>query len=139
MLDLWTLNYWMRACVLGAHDVTVNLRRVGTEAEASSSIEVRFAPQKRNRDFDHPLVLSYAGGLRPLAKVSGRATGMDVVLSTDTLAFGAVCEGSRRTRKLMLENGGDIATRFQWNQRTIGDLFTVSPPRVPYDRRRKLV
>ena len=27
----------------------------------------------------------------------------------------------------MLENAGDIATRFQWNQRTIGDLFTVSP------------
>ena len=27
----------------------------------------------------------------------------------------------------MLENAGDIATRFQWNQRTIGDLFTCVP------------
>ena len=57
--------------VLGAHDVTVNPRRVaGLKPKQVQSIEVRFAPQKRNRDFDHPLVLSYAGGLRPLAKVS---------------------------------------------------------------------
>ena len=124
--------------VLGARRVRESAARAGLKPKQVQSIEVRFAPQKRNRDFDHPLVLSYAGGLRPLAKVSGRATGMDVVLSTDTLAFGAVCEGSRRTRKLMLENAGDIATRFQWNQRTIGDLFTVSPLEGALRPRRKL-
>jgi len=114
--------------LLLAHDVRVTPQRIaGLKPKQVASIEVRFAPTKRNRDFDHPLMISYAGGLRPLARVSGRATGMDVVLSTDTLAFGAVCEGSRRTRKLMLENAGDIATRFQWNRRSIGDLFTVSP------------
>ncbi|EGB10058.1 hypothetical protein AURANDRAFT_62593 [Aureococcus anophagefferens] len=113
---------------LAKADVTLSPATVShLRPRGVTTIEVRFSPKRRQREFSEPVFVRYAGGLRQLLTVSGRATGMEVALSTDTLSFGAVCEGSRRTRRLQLENSGDIATRFQWNRSGLGDLFTISP------------
>ncbi|KAJ1445550.1 hypothetical protein M885DRAFT_473458 [Pelagophyceae sp. CCMP2097] len=91
------------------------------------TLEVRFAPTRRARDFAEAVAVRFAGSDRHLLSVSGRATGMELALSTDTLSFGAVCVGSRRTRRLALENSGDVATRFRWDAASLGDMVTVSP------------
>ena len=76
--------------VLGAHDVTVNPEaRFGLKPKQVQSIEVRFAPQKRNRDFDPSSGAVLRRWVKALGQGFGRATGMDVVLS-DTLLLGSV-------------------------------------------------
>jgi len=48
-------------------------------------------------------------------------------LETDTLPFPKVCEGSQLTRKLQLENRGDMPARFRWQTGTFGQHFSVAP------------
>lgn len=53
--------------------------------------------------------------LGALLTISGQSTGMEISLGVDTLPFGTVCTGSQRTRRLGLENRGDLPARFRWD------------------------
>ena len=77
--------------------------------------------------FNEELFVFYAGEKKRLLTVSGQSTGMDVSLETDTLPFPKVCEGSQLTRKLQLENRGDMPARFRWQTPTFGQHFTIAP------------
>ena len=91
------------------------------------TLELRFAPRRRMAPFNEDLFVYYAGEKRKLLSVAGQSTGMDISLETDTLPFPKVCEGSQLTRKLQLENRGDMPARFRWQVPTFGQHFSISP------------
>ena len=91
------------------------------------TLELRFAPRRRMAPFNEDLFVYYAGEKRKLLNVAGQSTGMDISLETDTLPFPKVCEGSQLTRKLQLENRGDMPARFRWQVPTFGQHFSISP------------
>lgn len=115
--------------VVAEHEVAIAPLAVAHLApRATQAIQVSFAPTRRRREpFEIPVMLEYAGSVKEVCVISGRATGMEVALSTDTLAFGSVCLGSRRVRTLNLENSGDVPASFSWLGRTILPPFSISP------------
>merc|ERR1711988_1293232 len=90
-------------------------------------VEVRFAPQKRLESFSEDLLVRYCGHEKKLLAVTGSSTGMDVALETDTLSFGTVCTGSLVSKKLVLENSGDLPANYHWQVASFGQHFSISP------------
>jgi len=78
----------------------------------SRALEVRFAPAARIRPFSEPVVVMVCGLPRPLLIVSGACVAMDLQLEMDQVAFGQAVLNSRITRRLMLQNLGDMPSRF---------------------------
>ncbi len=52
---------------------------------------------------------------RDLTQITGSCHGIDVKLMMDTLTFDHVVVHSRLTKKLQLQNDGDIPARFSWD------------------------
>ena len=93
----------------------------------SGMVELRFAPLRRSPAFDLPLHVRYAGETKPLLRVRGAATGLEVVLEPSLIGFGIVCEGSRRKKPFVLQNTGDVPIRYRWDEGALGDHFSVAP------------
>ncbi|CAE7551801.1 Hydin, partial [Symbiodinium microadriaticum] len=55
------------------------------------------------------------------------AQGAEVSLDTDSLPYGIVVLGSSKTKKLSLENTGDLSLTFQWSEASFGPHFSISP------------
>ena len=92
----------------------------------SRALEVRFAPAARIRPFSEPVVVTVCGLPRPLLVVSGACVAMDLQLEMDQVAFGQAVLNSRITRRLMLQNLGDMPSRFNV-QGAFAPDFSVSP------------
>ena len=92
----------------------------------SRALEVRFAPAARIRPFSEPVVVTVCGLPRPLLVVSGACVAMDLQLEMDQVAFGQAVLNSRITRRLMLQNLGDMPSRFNV-QGDFAPDFSVSP------------
>jgi hydrocephalus-inducing protein len=97
------------------------------KSRESCSLTVRFAPTTRVSSFKHDVVFSAEGIRRTLAAVSGVGHGIEAKLETESLYFGAVAKGSRATRKLLLENVGDVPTKFRWDTTKLAKEFSISP------------
>jgi hypothetical protein len=100
---------------------------VSLRAKESADIEFRFAPTQRIPSFQKDVLIRVGGSTKKLLTLSGCCQGIEVVLETDTLSYGAVCLGSQLVRKVRLQNRGDVATKFQWNAREFAPDFLVSP------------
>lgn len=52
---------------------------------------------------------------------------MEASLDSDSLPFGAVVLGSSKTKKLKLDNTGDIPINYHWQDATFGQHLSISP------------
>ena len=56
-----------------------------------------------------------AGMYQPLFVVSGSCQGIEISLDTAAIPFGAVAQRSSSSRKLLMQNTGDIGSRYMNN------------------------
>jgi len=50
--------------------------------------------------------------MQPIFIVTGACHGMEIVLDTNSMPFGAVVQHSSYTRKLLMRNSGDIGAKY---------------------------
>lgn len=72
-------------------------------------------------------MLECAGMSQPIFVVTGSCQGIEIMLDSDSVPFGAVVLGSRSTRKLIMHNTGDIGAAFTWNVEKFQPDFSISP------------
>jgi adenylate kinase family enzyme len=96
--------------------------------KGTCNIDVAFKPESRQNTFTHEISADVEGGKRKLlATVTGACQGIEVKLSTTTLAFGPVVQHTQVVRKLNIENTGDIGVKFKWNPKHFEPEFTIHP------------
>jgi len=93
----------------------------------STMLELRFQPSLRIRPFSEQLVLRVCGLPRPILILDGACIAMDLKLEMDQLTFGQVVLNSRITRRLMLQNLGDMPSAFRLDKSRFEPDFSVSP------------
>ena len=59
-------------------------------------------------------MIESSGLMLPLFMVSGACHGMEISLETNSMPFGAVVMKSSYTRRLIMNNTGDIGAKFVW-------------------------
>ncbi len=91
------------------------------------NLQVGFAPSRRISNFSEDIMVKYAGVTRKLVTLSGKGQGVEVALDTDSLPFGNVVINSSKVQKLGLENSGDIAITYNWQEATFGRNFSITP------------
>ena len=91
------------------------------------NLQVGFAPNRRISNFSEDVMVKYAGVTRKLISLSGKGQGVEVALDTDSLPFGSVVTNSSKVQKLGLENSGDIAITYSWQEATFGQNFSITP------------
>ncbi|TPX54724.1 hypothetical protein PhCBS80983_g05802 [Powellomyces hirtus] len=91
------------------------------------NVDLTFRPQNRIPAFAEELFLEAPGYSRPLAQITGACQGIEVKLENDTLPFGAVVIKSSATRRIQLQNCGDIGTTFRWDSAKFAPDFAISP------------
>jgi hydrocephalus-inducing protein len=64
-----------------------------------------------------------------ITTLSGACTGLSVVLASDSIPFGTVVMGSRTTKRLLLNNNGDLGCKFAWDSTRFGSNFSITPAR----------
>ncbi|XP_066540500.1 hydrocephalus-inducing protein homolog isoform X2 [Hoplias malabaricus] len=90
-------------------------------------VEVVFTPQQRMSPFSEELQLKCLGTVLPLLVLKGCCQGVEVTLDQDYLPFGAVAQRCQATRRIILQNTGDIGARFQWDVQRFAPDFSISP------------
>ncbi|XP_076848184.1 hydrocephalus-inducing protein homolog isoform X3 [Brachyhypopomus gauderio] len=101
----------------------VTLRGGGGRCE----LEVLFAPKQRIAPFSAELQLECLGTVRPLLVLKGSCHGVEVTLDQDYLFFGAVTQHCQTTRRIILQNTGDIGARFHWDLNRFAPDFSICP------------
>ena len=91
------------------------------------NITLSFTPTRRIPFFSEDIRLHCAGVSKRFMTVSGKAQGVEVLLDSDSLTFGAAVEGSHKVKKLRLENTGDVSISYRWLAETFGPHFSISP------------
>lgn len=94
---------------------------------ASFPLEFRFSPDARIPHFTEELQVECGGLVQPLCVVSGACQGIEIKLEIDNVPFGAVVQRSRATRRIVLQNMGDIGAKFCWEAAGFGPDFSISP------------
>ena len=90
-------------------------------------LEVRFAPSARIRPFSEPVVLKVCDLPRPMLVVAGACVAMDLQLEMEQVAFGQTVLNADLTRRLMLQNKGDMASTFRMDPNAFKPDFSVTP------------
>lgn len=91
------------------------------------TFDLKFTPITRFSPFSEELSLESPGISRPIALIQGACQGIDIKLENDTLPFGAVVYKSATTRRMQLQNTGDIGARFKWDLIKFQPDFSVTP------------
>ena len=74
----------------------------------TKNLSVYFSPKSRIPQFTEEVMLECAGMSQPLFVVSGSCQGIEISLDQDSVPFGAVVQRSSSTRRIMMQNTGDI-------------------------------
>ncbi|XP_062860193.1 hydrocephalus-inducing protein homolog [Trichomycterus rosablanca] len=90
-------------------------------------VEVFFSPQQHMPPFSEELQLECLGTVRPLLVLKGCCHGVEVTLDQDYLSFGAVVQHCKTTRRIVLQNTGDIGARFKWDIKRFAPDFSICP------------
>uniref|UniRef100_A0A8C4S4T7 HYDIN axonemal central pair apparatus protein n=1 Tax=Erpetoichthys calabaricus TaxID=27687 RepID=A0A8C4S4T7_ERPCA len=90
-------------------------------------VEVVFSPTCRIPPFIEEVMMDSTGIRRSLFVVRGSCQGMEIILDQDYIPFGAVAQRSQATRRLLMQNTGDIGTRFKWNINSFLPDFSIYP------------
>ncbi|CAG9464033.1 unnamed protein product [Pedinophyceae sp. YPF-701] len=93
----------------------------------TGELSVFFRPGARIRPFSRDVRVKVSGVEMPLMTLTGACLGTEVALASSSLPFGGVVIGSRVTKRVQLENTGDTAVRFRWDDRALQPHFTISP------------
>ncbi|KAJ3106206.1 hypothetical protein HDU97_006839 [Phlyctochytrium planicorne] len=113
---------------LGGHFVTMSQSgECQLRPRGVLNVELKFQPQHRIPTFSEEIILEAPGVSKPLFMVSGACQGIEVKLENDTLPFGAVVQRSCTTRRIQLQNVGDIGAKFHWDITKFQPDFSISP------------
>ncbi|XP_068693384.1 hydrocephalus-inducing protein homolog [Montipora foliosa] len=93
----------------------------------SCGVELTFKPKTRIPHFTEEVMLECAGMSQPIFVVTGSCQGIEISLDGDSVPFGAVVQGSRSSRKLIMHNTGDIGAAFSWNVEKFQPDFSITP------------
>lgn len=74
-------------------------------------LEVTFSPKGRLPPFTEEVLLECHGILQSLFMVQGCCQGIEVSLDQNHIPFGAVVQRSQASRRIMMQNTGDIGVR----------------------------
>lgn len=74
-------------------------------------VEVTFSPKHRIQPFTGEVMLECGGLVRSLVMVRGSCQGIHVSLDQEHLSFGAVVRQSYRSRRIIMQNTGDIGVK----------------------------
>ncbi|XP_066569678.1 hydrocephalus-inducing protein homolog [Amia ocellicauda] len=91
------------------------------------SVEVLFSPNHRVSPFAKEVMLECGGVLRSLFMLRGSCQGVEVSLDQDDLPFGAVAPRCQATRRILMQNTGDIGASFKWDLKKFAPDFSISP------------
>ncbi|XP_039618305.1 hydrocephalus-inducing protein-like [Polypterus senegalus] len=90
-------------------------------------VEVVFSPTCRIPPFIEEVMMDSTGIRRSLFVVRGSCQGMEIILDQDYIPFGAVAQRSQATRRLLMQNTGDIGARFKWDKDSFLPDFSIYP------------
>lgn len=95
----------------------------------SREIEIRFNPNSRINSFKQELKYKIVENdeIVPLLTLQGACQGMDLKLMEEVVNFGSVVTGSKLTKKLQLNNMGDMGAKFDWDTTFCRPYFTITP------------
>lgn len=113
---------------LKSHGISMSVSgEITMKPKAILPIEFRFQPIHRMPHFSEDITAESCGMTHHLLTVNGSCQGISVQLENDTLPFGAVVQKSSTTRKLQLQNIGDIGTKFSWDLSKFWPDFSITP------------
>lgn len=122
---------------LGPNSVISNLTSYGChfpdfrdlliKPKSSISIDIKFQPHRRINMFTEEILTEFGGFSRKLFMISGACHGTEVRLENDTLPFGAVFQKSFTSRRLQLQNIGDVGAKFSWDIQKLSPDFSINP------------
>ncbi|XP_053255366.1 hydrocephalus-inducing protein homolog [Podarcis raffonei] len=95
--------------------------------EGTCHVELTFAPKSRILPFKEEVLLECHGILRSLFVVQGCSQGIEVSLDQDHVPFGAVVLRSQASRRIMMQNTGDIGVGFKWDAKRFKPDFSIRP------------
>jgi hydrocephalus-inducing protein len=96
--------------------VSSSFSSVVVPARKTVTYKLTFAPEKRSRPFQVPFAISVAGGApKAVSLLVGGCVGAELALSRDALDFGAVVDGARVTKTVLLQNTGDVGCSFAFD------------------------
>jgi hydrocephalus-inducing protein len=113
--------------ILLAKATQPGVARVALRPREAVEIALTFKPTRRAPAFSHELVARLSSRPRPLLMLLGSCEAMEVRLETEAVPFGPVVLHAAATRRLQLENQGDIGTRFDWDAAAFAPHFTIAP------------
>jgi hypothetical protein len=105
----------------------LNLNEIIIKPKSSVTLDIKFQPFRRITPFAEEISTEFAGITKKLFILSGTCQGTEIRLENDTLPFGAVVQKSYTTRKLQLQNVGDIGAKFSWEVQKLHQDFSISP------------
>ncbi|KAJ3270503.1 hypothetical protein HDV01_007759 [Terramyces sp. JEL0728] len=122
---------------LGPISTLLNLQGLGLQfshpneitlrPKMSVNVDIKFHPHRRIKAFSEEIFAEIAGNSKQLFIVGGACQGIVVELENDTLPFGAVVQKSFTTRRIQLQNVGDIGAKFSWDIQKFYPDFSISP------------
>ncbi|KAL2094104.1 hypothetical protein ACEWY4_011416 [Coilia grayii] len=90
-------------------------------------LELLFTPRERLLAFSEELQLECMGIVLPLLVLRGACHGVEIRLDQDFLTFGAVVQRCHTSKRILMQNTGDIGARFQWDVRSFLPDFSICP------------
>ncbi|KAL8194575.1 UNVERIFIED_CONTAM: hypothetical protein K2H54_025175 [Gekko kuhli] len=90
-------------------------------------VEVTFSPKSRVLQFTEEVLLECHGTLQSLFVVQGCCQGIEVSLDQNHVPFGAVVQRSQASRRIMIQNTGDIGVGFKWDAKRFKPDFSIKP------------
>ncbi|XP_062997557.1 hydrocephalus-inducing protein homolog [Elgaria multicarinata webbii] len=93
----------------------------------SCRVEVTFSPKSRVLPFTEEVLLDCQGILRTLFAVQGCCQGIEISLDQDHVPFGAVVLRSQASRRITVQNTGDIGVGFKWDAKRFKPDFSIKP------------
>ena len=95
----------------------------------ANGISFKYKPSRRGPSFDEELKLLINGATMPisLTRLRGGSIGTEVRLATDTMSFGTVTLGSRVSKKLAMQNTGDVGVKFAFDAKAAEPNFSIKP------------
>lgn len=90
-------------------------------------VTVLFNPRVRLPPFSEELVLQVEDIDFALLNLTGSSQGTEIKLDTQNLDFGRVVPGTMVTRKVVMENIGDMGATYKWNAKRFAPYFTIKP------------
>jgi hydrocephalus-inducing protein len=95
----------------------------------ANGMSFTYKPSRRGPSFDEELKLLINGATMPisLTRLRGGSIGTEVRLATDTMSFGTVTLGSRVSKKLAMQNTGDVGVKFAFDAKAAGPEFSIKP------------